>query len=897
VLLVEGESGMGKSRLLEDAVEAAAGRGFMLAQDAADEPSRLAPLMPLMRALGESVNMLRTGEETIPADVADLRLWLLRRLQARLEERASRGRLLIALDDLQWADPTTFLALRTLTSELASYPLVWILSRTIGDGDVGGLYDVLERDGATRITLEALDDHAVAEIVADVLGASPEPDLLTLASGAGGNPFLLVALLRGLKDEGTVEIIGGRARLTARRLPRRVQEVVLRRLGALSPFTRNLLQVAAVLGRSFSLDDLGEMLGEDPGRLLPALDEAEAAEVLAPAGDMRTFRQDLLWRAVTETVTPPVRQALHRQAAEILLKRGGSAIPAAAHLMRYARREDAQALAGLDRAAQEVLPSSPLTAADIAVRALELTGSLDPARFTRTVTAIFALTTAGRLTEAAGLARTALSQTVLPDQTAHLRTALANTLLLAGQATEAVTEAEKALDEPALTGELRGFAEQTLFVGMLANHDRRGRKRAEAVVAAAEHHSSSALVGAHMVLTTIIWGEGRAVEAIGHIREAVRVAVGEPIQATYVCPRLHLVNLLTDLRRLEEAETALRTADEEIAAFGETAHAAIPAFMRARLRLVQGRLDDAAAEAEAGLAMADEMGMHGFDLLGLAVLALVAVRRGDMDTAARHVERYKSRYGRGARYGRRWGNWAVALVVGAKDGPRTALGELPAPLTDPLEQSRLLMTEPLAAPWLVRTALAAADPGIAEAVAATAERLADGNPVFSSLAASAAQARGLLRGDPEALARAAAVHVAPWDRASAAEDLGVLLAARGSGRKAAVRSLDQALDGYQRTGALGDAARVRARLRRLGVRRRHWSQAERPVAGWGSLTDTERKVAELVGRGLTNSQVATRMFVSPHTVKFHLRQIFRKLGIGSRVELARYGAAQTRFQP
>ena len=79
------------------------------------------------------------------------------------------------------------------------------------------------------------------------------------------------------------------------------------------------------------------------------------------------------------------------------------------------------------------------------------------------------------------------------------------------------------------------------------------------------------------------------------------------------------------------------------------------------------------------------------------------------------------------------------------------------------------------------------------------------------------------------------------------------------------------------------------------MRRRHWTHTERPVSGWDSLTDTERNVAALVAQGFTNPEVAAQMFITPHTVKFHLRQVFRKLGIGSRVELARLstGASQT----
>jgi DNA-binding CsgD family transcriptional regulator len=86
---------------------------------------------------------------------------------------------------------------------------------------------------------------------------------------------------------------------------------------------------------------------------------------------------------------------------------------------------------------------------------------------------------------------------------------------------------------------------------------------------------------------------------------------------------------------------------------------------------------------------------------------------------------------------------------------------------------------------------------------------------------------------------------------------------------------------------LRDARRVRRRLRGLGIRRGHFTSANRPRSGWESLTDTERAVSALVAQGLTNQKIASELFLSPHTVAFHLRQVFRKLDIGSRVDLAR----------
>ena len=114
-----------------------------------------------------------------------------------------------------------------------------------------------------------------------------------------------------------------------------------------------------------------------------------------------------------------------------------------------------------------------------------------------------------------------------------------------------------------------------------------------------------------------------------------------------------------------------------------------------------------------------------------------------------------------------------------------------------------------------------------------------------------------------------------------------MLHARRAGQEQAIHHLTQAIHGYQLTGAAADTARVRRRLRELGVRRRHWAQpARRPGTGWESLTEAERAASELVAQGLNNRQVAERMYVSVNTVAFYLRQVFRKLGIGSRVELA-----------
>jgi DNA-binding CsgD family transcriptional regulator len=101
-----------------------------------------------------------------------------------------------------------------------------------------------------------------------------------------------------------------------------------------------------------------------------------------------------------------------------------------------------------------------------------------------------------------------------------------------------------------------------------------------------------------------------------------------------------------------------------------------------------------------------------------------------------------------------------------------------------------------------------------------------------------------------------------------------------------VDSLGRALEIYAQAGAAWDAGRVRSRLRALGVRRRLVAERHRGN-GWSAMTDSELAVARLVADGLTNREVAERLFVSHHTVSAHLRHVFAKLNVNSRVELAR----------
>ena len=194
-----------------------------------------------------------------------------------------------------------------------------------------------------------------------------------------------------------------------------------------------------------------------------------------------------------------------------------------------------------------------------------------------------------------------------------------------------------------------------------------------------------------------------------------------------------------------------------------------------------------------------------------------------------------------------------------------------------------------AAVLLVRGALAAGERSRAAELAAATARLVAKRPGDRDMAAAGAHVRGLLDADLMALKWAAAMYVTAHGQAWATEDAGMAWAQRGE-RAEAVAWLRRAYAMYEQLGAVENMARVRARLRTAEIRVRHRARSDRPAFGWDSLTDTERRIVELVAQGLSNRQVASQMFLSVHTIAFHLRRVFCKLDVTSRVQLARLAA-------
>jgi len=874
ILLVEGDPGTGKSLLLAAAAREAQKRGFPVVAAVADELSQATPLAPLLSAVHAAV----TG---VPASSI---------VFTRLEEMAAAGPILVTADDIQWADQGTLNALRSLPRRLAAYPLSWILAKAGSPhpGPAGLLFDLLEDDGATRITLGPLDAEAQVALIGDVLSAIPDAALVELAASAAGNPLILAEAFRGLLDEDAITVAAGRASLTSTQVSHRIQILADDRLKGLSAHTRQFTETASVLGNSFRLEDVAEILSQSPGALLGVLDEAVSAHLLVATSDGLAFQHGFVRQAVAQLLPKPIEQALHWQFGHMLLERGGSAIPAARHLLDGARPGDSVALAGLDRAVAELLPFDPRAAADLATGALVLTPPSDPERSARTVTTVRALTAAGQWDAAETLVRSALAVPLPAPDSAALRCALSSLLALTGRATEAMIEAQAVLANFDLTPGLRDDATMALlwaWLGLRGN--RQVDQLARGILAEPGAKRGEVVVAAMVALAMVTWDTGRPAEALDLVAQAARKAAEGPYETTHFSPHLLLATGLIAVGRADEAAAIVDSVESVEVPTVSPWPEGIAEALRARIALAAGRLDDAAALAQSASGPAGAHGPVERDVLTLQVLATAALREGDLRAADDYAERL-SGYDRshGSAYGEGAARLVTAQVLEARHGPRAALDMLAGVLGELEEHRSVLLADPGNAPWLVRAALNAEDRGQAANIASVIGETSRANPTLAAIRASADYAEGLLAGDISRLEHAAAQLPDPWTRSCATEDQGVLLARAGRKDEAA-RAFDEARREYARIGAGRDVARTRQRLRELGVRHRHWGTEKRPAAGWGSLTDTELATARLVAQGLRNQQIANQLFISTHTVAFHLRQVFRKLDITSRVELTR----------
>ncbi|OBH42012.1 helix-turn-helix transcriptional regulator [Mycobacterium mantenii] len=886
VLVIEGPPGIGKSRLSTEVLALAEKAGIRALFGEAFEYQQTVPFFSLFMAtlraeppVGDAEALRRLGTS------ADLRYWVVRDLQAAIYATASRIPLVIVLEDIHWADNATLLALRSLATTRPDAPVLWVLTARTGAGGpvVRETLTALEREDATFLRLTAMTPSAVADIVQDAVRANADASLLSLADKAHGNPFLLTELLRGLDEEGRLDVSGGRAAATGDMLPRRLSDTMQQRLDQLSHPASQVVRVAAVLPDRFSARLLAAMLERRPAALVSAVGEAVHADLLVEDGDQMRFRHDLLREATRQSLPQSLRRAMERQSATVMLDMGAAPEEVATQLARSAEVGDQAAIAALRAAAQSLAYSDPSAASDLSKRALELHPAQDPERAPLVTETIVLLNRATRYEEAERLASTTLSAALAPEEEAkillRLRTPITDTT------TQHIEDNRRALQLPNLTEitQARHRAWLAYNLAMYGQHGQDSAAANEAATAAASTGDLESRILSGVALACLDCADGYAGRALYRVEELQALTPAGDMTAHNLAA-CHLANLLAVVGRLDDAAALVANCTEKSKKERDGMALHIWALTAGVVQVAAGRLSAARAAIE-WLPTPERTGSTFVTAMRMFTLAEVAARTDDRTLLLETMNEARDAYSNGTPAVRRGAACALGLAAWQRDDVHEAVrwlgGDISLLMTPflPTVLDQLTLT--------ARVASAAGDAGLRarllDAIDAL-EREPSEVPLFSTVAQ---HIRGILERDAQALVVAAELlHSTsrPLLYAGAAEDAGGELS-RAQRKAEALDQLNAAFDTYIECEAIADARRVGRALRLLGVERRIVSHP-RAKTGWDSLTDSELTVINLIAQGATNRAVATELHLSPHTVKTHVHNAFAKLGITSRVQLA-----------
>jgi DNA-binding CsgD family transcriptional regulator len=891
VTLLEGRRGLGKTRVLHEATVVATTSGFRIGSGAAFIGDGT-PMAPLIAALfGGPAPLLdreRVDVDTrVPVDPGRA----VDQLEAAIAEVAPEAPVLICIDDLQWADAATVTVLRSLPHRLRHLPVAWVMTLRSRGGSpaVLDLVAHLSAQGAHPLSLRPLDASTITEVVADIVRAEPTADLLELTARAGGNPALVVDVVRGLVDEGAVRVDDGRAELSeATRVPRRVSDAVGEDLARMSGPARRAATVTSVLGSGASCDRVAAMLEVSPASLLGPLEELVRAELVVDTGSGLGFQSPLIREAVADTIPPSVRLALQRQAIEMLLDAGESPVGPATDLAASAEPGDRVGISTLAAAARAIAPWDAEAAANLSRRTLELTAGAEDLRAALIAEMALQLHIVGRAEEGKRHADEALRDCLPVEAEGEIRLSIARMSDLAPDARAKAGRDALALPDLPLLLRARHTAEH---VGNLASAGRRDPAWAllaqaeETVVAAGDREAELALAAAKAELA---YADGTFRDALRHLDPSL----GSPDDSSQIMSRVDLLRAELFVA-LDKFNAVHSVASRHLAAAERTGRAtAVRAWRRVQGRCMfqEGKLLDAAVTLDRSFdAEAPSAVRTVSDAATMVALGRLAVHVGDARRARQITKLAQGVLATGAPELRRQAAWLLALDAMAGGDAVVARSRL-AELGDDAEATLLprLMVDTTDWAQLARIARSAGDAELGSSTVAAVQSLCRRNPGVKTIAAVATHARGIVECDSSILSEAVGLLAGgprPMAEASALEDWGVALVREGN-KEDGAEVLGRALRTYADHGAVWDASRVRRRLRDLGVRRR-LVKAVRPASGWDGLTDAEVAVVNLVADGLTNRQVAERLYVSPHTVSMHLRHVFTKLGITSRVELTR----------
>ena len=885
VLSLEGGAGAGKTTLWTSGVDLARERGYkvLTAQPAAAE-SGLAfaglgdlfagvlddvlDLLPLPQAEALRVAFL-LERGTKPLDERVVGMSLLSTLRAL----AVSGPVLVAVDDVQWLDSASAAVLAFACRRLRTEPVGVLLARRLRE-PAPRVLDGLQP--LERIPVGPLELEDVHRLLHRRLGlVFPLPVLRRLHAVAGGNPFFTLEVARVFDGQQALVAAGRMPQL-----PERLADLVAGRIEALPAATVELVAAAAALSQP-TLALIVALSGDSEG-LRPAL----VAGIVEIHEDRVRFSHPLLAAAALEAVDP-----LHYQA---LLRRLAAVVPdedERARLLALASDGPDPAVAmALDRAATRAHDRGAIgVAAALCEQARRLTPpEAGVQRDRRSLSAARYHWEAGDMERA----RTVLEKLVAGASSSAARAEslveLAWVHVFGGDQPGGAALARRALGEMAADSAIRSHALNcvaTALVLMLEDLAVAARLSQEAVELAERR-------GDVVALAENLCGVGYVASLLG--RPAWHAALD---RAEALGPEAHGwrivgwaithragVSLWTD--RPDEAIDIYRQLRHEALDRGDEGSVPTILAYQAIGEFSAGAWPEAEQTATVACEAATQAGEIPHEAMALSVRAMVQACTGRADEARVDAERALSLAGdRSVALARIHATWALGLIDLDQGRPGDAAGRLGA------LRARLVAAgvgEPAAIPFAadeVEALVAAGRVTGAEQVVEWLEERGQALDRASALAA-AWRGRGLLAaasGAQEAAIEAftAAVEQSarvamPFERGRALLQLGA--AQRRAKRKREARAtLEEAMRGFDALGATPWSRQARDELARISGRR----------PGDPGLTATERRVAELVAAGRTNKEVAAALFVSRRTVEAHLRQVFRKLGVRSRTELAR----------
>ncbi len=900
VALIEGAPGVGKSRLLAELRRRAAHQGLRVLSARGSKLEQLfsfglvrqlfeahvagpdrdrflaGPAGPAEAAFGPPADPVSDEPQ---ADAGFTTLHALYWLALNLGEEQP---LLLAIDDLQWCDRASLRFIAYLAGRLEGQPV--LLAATVRTGDLGTdpalLAEIAHAPSVESIRPGPLTAEGVAELVRERLRADAEDQFAAACHEAtGGNPLLLGQLLSALEVDG-VEPVDASAPLVRDIGSHAVARTVLLRLGRLPASATAVARAVAVLGDGADLPTIAALAGLGQAETATAAGELARAEILTsdtPLG----FVHPLVRDAVYEQFTATEKEVEHARAAAVMIEGGADDEHVAAHLLTMARASQTWVVDRLVRAAREASrQGAPDGAVSYLRRAIE-----EPAPEAQRPGLLLELGMAEALTsgpDAVKHLRAALATTDDPEAQLAAAPMLTQSLIFTGEArqaaefaraTRAALPAEQAdvadvLEALELGTTLFGVCEPDMIERLQRYRTREFGPGPGDKMLAALTAWEWALTGGSVQECAALAREALAdetlVEADNGFLTVPAVGVlflADLLEASTHWDRLlvdshrggslfaiscvHLWNGITILRRgeLAEAELLLRTGFNELALWGKVpVDGAYFTSTIALARLEQG--DVAGARKELGARPAAQYDRHDAGHLWMRSEIELLLAEGRAEEALARTEHYGESVGRLVNPA--WVPWRGLRATALDHLGRTEEAIV-------LADEELVHARAWGAPGTVGRSLR---------VAGVLRR--DGG--LALLEESVA----VLEGSPA--------------RLEFAKSLLALGALRRRMRQPtdAREPLRLAVELAERCGAAGLATEARTELHATGSRPRPTS-----LGGSESLTASEKRVAALAAEGLTNRDIAQRLFVTPKTVEVHLSASYRKLGITSRHDLAR----------